>query len=57
MGVGGWAWPISSVILLSTCAGLSHLVGTNLLRAYMHGYFMDVRLYHKVSESINGRVT
>lgn len=23
----------------------------------MHGYFMDVRLYHKVSESISGRVT
>ena len=28
--------------------GLSHLVGTNMLRAYMHGYFMDIRLYHKV---------
>ena len=55
MGVAGWAWP--SVILLSTCVGLSHLVGTNLLRAYMHGYFMDVRLYHKVSGSISGRVT
>lgn len=27
--------------------GLEHLVGTNLLRAYMHGYFMDVRLYRK----------
>ncbi|CAI7990527.1 Nucleolar protein 10 [Geodia barretti] len=27
--------------------GLSHLVGTNLLRGYMHGYFMDIRLYHK----------
>ncbi|XP_038057332.1 nucleolar protein 10-like [Patiria miniata] len=27
--------------------GLSHLVGTSLLRAYMHGYFMDIRLYHK----------
>uniref|UniRef100_A0A1E1XDF1 Putative nucleolar protein n=1 Tax=Amblyomma aureolatum TaxID=187763 RepID=A0A1E1XDF1_9ACAR len=27
--------------------GLGHLVGTNLLRAYMHGYFLDVRLYHK----------
>ncbi|XP_062506738.1 nucleolar protein 10-like [Corticium candelabrum] len=27
--------------------GLSHLIGTNLLRAYMHGYFMDIRLYHK----------
>ena len=33
------------------CVGLSHLVGTNLLRAYMHGYFMDVRLYHKVGVS------
>ena len=28
--------------------GLSHLVGTNLLKAYMHGYFMDLRLYSKV---------
>ena len=27
--------------------GLTHLIGTGLLRAYMHGYFMDVRLYHK----------
>ncbi|KXJ07855.1 Nucleolar protein 10 [Exaiptasia diaphana] len=27
--------------------GLTHLVGTNLLRAYMHGYFMDIRLYQK----------
>ncbi|XP_071438610.1 nucleolar protein 10 [Hetaerina americana] len=26
---------------------LSHLLGTNLLRAYMHGFFMDVRLYRK----------
>lgn len=27
--------------------GLSHLIGSNLLRAYMHGYFVDIRLYHK----------
>lgn len=27
--------------------GLDHLIGTNLLRAYMHGYFIDVRLYKK----------
>lgn len=27
--------------------GLSHLIGTSLLRAYMHGYFMDIRLYNK----------
>ncbi|XP_077991295.1 nucleolar protein 10-like [Glandiceps talaboti] len=27
--------------------GLSHLIGSNLLRAYMHGFFMDIRLYHK----------
>lgn len=27
--------------------GLSHLVGTNLLKGYMHGYFMDMRLYRK----------
>lgn len=29
--------------------GLSHLVGSSLLRAYMHGFFMDIRLYHKVT--------
>ena len=28
--------------------GLNNLLGTNLLRAYMHGYFMDMKLYHKV---------
>ena len=27
--------------------GLSHLIGTDLLRAYMHGYFMDIRLYNQ----------
>lgn len=27
--------------------GMEHLIGTNLLRAYMHGYFIDVRLYRK----------
>uniref|UniRef100_A0A915PTH2 Nucleolar protein 10 n=1 Tax=Setaria digitata TaxID=48799 RepID=A0A915PTH2_9BILA len=27
--------------------GLSHLIGTSLLRAYMHGYFIDIRLYSK----------
>lgn len=30
--------------------GLSHLKGTNLLRAYMHGYFMDMRLYKKARD-------
>ena len=28
--------------------GLTHLVGTPLLRAYMHGFFVDNRLYSKV---------
>ena len=27
--------------------GMSHLVGTNMLRAYMHGFFVDNRLYGK----------
>ncbi|PIA33378.1 hypothetical protein AQUCO_04100065v1 [Aquilegia coerulea] len=26
---------------------LQHLIGTNLLRAYMHGFFIDYRLYKK----------
>lgn len=30
--------------------GLLHLKGTNLLRAYMHGYFMDLRLYRKARD-------
>jgi len=29
---------------------LLHLKGTNLLRAYMHGYFMDIRLYRKARD-------
>lgn len=28
--------------------GLNHLIGTTFLRAYMHGFFMDLRLYKKV---------
>ena len=28
-------------------------MGTNLLRAYMHGYFIDMRLYHKVTVIIH----
>ncbi|CAH1775195.1 unnamed protein product [Owenia fusiformis] len=27
--------------------GLAHLIGSSLLKAYMHGYFMDIRLYNK----------
>ncbi|RMZ93568.1 Nucleolar 10 [Brachionus plicatilis] len=27
--------------------GLDNLIGTNVLRAYMHGYFIDIRLYKK----------
>ncbi|KAJ1549237.1 hypothetical protein HK405_007305, partial [Cladochytrium tenue] len=27
--------------------GLDHLIGTNLLKAYMHGFFVDLRLYQK----------
>jgi len=29
------------------------LIGTNLLRAYMHGFFMDVRLYNKAKDIAN----
>lgn len=28
--------------------GLTNLIGTNMLRAYMHGYFCDARLYNKI---------
>ncbi|RKP27465.1 WD40-repeat-containing domain protein [Syncephalis pseudoplumigaleata] len=27
--------------------GMDHLIGTNVLKAYMHGYFVDLRLYEK----------
>lgn len=32
--------------------GLAHLRGTNVLRAYMHGYFLDMRLYHKAKSIV-----
>jgi hypothetical protein len=32
---------------------LGHLVGTALVRAYMHGFFIDNRLYHKVRFSLD----
>lgn len=33
--------------------GIDHLVGTNLLRAYMHGFFMDMKLYSKAKAASN----
>uniref|UniRef100_A0A8C5QDS9 Nucleolar protein 10 n=1 Tax=Leptobrachium leishanense TaxID=445787 RepID=A0A8C5QDS9_9ANUR len=33
--------------------GLAHLIGSSLLRAYMHGFFIDIRLYHKVKAMVN----
>jgi len=30
--------------------GLAHLIGSNVLKAYMHGYFMDIRLYKKAKQ-------
>eukprot|EP00794_Sanderia_malayensis_P020301 gene20301-22290_t len=33
--------------------GLSHLIGTNMLRAYMHGYFMDIKLFHQVQAFVD----
>ena len=33
--------------------GLSNLIGSNMLRAYMHGYFMDMRLYHQVKSLVD----
>lgn len=32
---------------------LSHLIGTNVLKAYMHGYFVDYRLYEKARAIAN----
>lgn len=36
-----------------TQLGLDHLIGTNLLRAYMHGFFVDLRLYEKAQSIAN----
>lgn len=33
--------------------GLDHLIGSNLLRAYMHGFFVDLRLYEKAKAIAN----
>ncbi|XP_065747040.1 nucleolar protein 10 isoform X3 [Phocoena phocoena] len=33
--------------------GLTHLIGSPFLRAYMHGFFMDIRLYHRVKLMVN----
>ncbi|TPX34909.1 hypothetical protein SmJEL517_g02622 [Synchytrium microbalum] len=33
--------------------GLDHLIGTNVLRAYMHGFFVDLRLYEKARAIAN----
>ena len=33
--------------------GLEHLDGTNLLKAYMHGFFVDMRLYQKAVSTVN----
>lgn len=32
--------------------GLDHLLGTSLLRAYMHGFFVDIRLYRKAKSVV-----
>jgi ribosome biogenesis protein ENP2 len=33
--------------------GLDHLIGTAVLRAYLHGYFIDLRLYEKAKAIAN----
>uniref|UniRef100_A0A6B2KZ55 Uncharacterized protein n=1 Tax=Arcella intermedia TaxID=1963864 RepID=A0A6B2KZ55_9EUKA len=33
--------------------GFEKLIGTNYLRAYMHGYFIDVRLYNRMKSIAN----
>ncbi|KAJ3000633.1 Nucleolar protein 10 [Globomyces sp. JEL0801] len=33
--------------------GLDHLMGTNVLKAYMHGFFIDLRLYEKAKAISN----
>lgn len=33
--------------------GLTHLIGFPFFRAYKNGFFMDIRLYHKVKFMVN----
>lgn len=33
--------------------GMEHLIGTNLLRGYMHGFFIDINLYNKARATSN----
>ena len=33
--------------------GLEHLIGTSLLKAYMHGFFIDLRLYRRIKSIVN----
>ncbi|PVU94198.1 hypothetical protein BB561_002751 [Smittium simulii] len=33
--------------------GLEHLIGTNMLKAYMHGFFIDLRLYERAKAVAN----
>lgn len=36
-----------------TALGMSHLMGTSVLKAYMHGFFVDLRLYEKAKAIAN----
>jgi ribosome biogenesis protein ENP2 len=36
-----------------TNLSLDHLIGTNVLKAYMHGFFIDLRLYEKAKAIAN----
>lgn len=31
----------------------THLIGTSSLKAYMHGYFMDLKAYQKLYSAVN----
>eukprot|EP00485_Elphidium_margaritaceum_P003170 CAMPEP_0202687712 /NCGR_PEP_ID=MMETSP1385-20130828/3360_1 /ASSEMBLY_ACC=CAM_ASM_000861 /TAXON_ID=933848 /ORGANISM="Elphidium margaritaceum" /LENGTH=655 /DNA_ID=CAMNT_0049342551 /DNA_START=26 /DNA_END=1993 /DNA_ORIENTATION=+ len=33
--------------------GLEHLIGSNILKPYMHGYFMDIKLYRRVRSIVD----
>eukprot|EP01083_Nonionella_stella_P185836 678775_1 len=33
--------------------GLEHLMGTNILKPYMHGFFMDIKLYRRVRSIVD----
>ena len=51
--LAGLGWPSLLTQFTPTSLNLTHLVGTDALKPYMHGYFIDLRLYTKARAIAN----